>query len=332
MRTWLKVSAAAACLTTAALLPAQTEKTEVRRDGPRPNEVEVRLTDTSTIRMIILQETVEVETQFGRLTVPSKHIRRIEFGLRLPEDLARKIDAAIKKFGGDSFDQREAAVKELISIGAPAYPALRDAADSPDAETAQRAKAAMRKIRESTPAAQLPTTLQDRVETTAFTMVGRIVTPAVKGRWQKGEVEFLVSELRAIRWLSANTEVAVTVDAIKYGAGNNQWMDTGVLVETDVGLQITASGQVNLNQDGGGEFVTGPMGNANWGRRGPYAPGALLGRVGDKGNVFMVGEKYEGTPNQEGKLYLQIAPSPWNQSTGNYKVKILTGRSLGNER
>lgn len=327
---WMKGTAAAACLLTATAL-AQTEKTETRT-APRPNEVEVRLTDTSTIRMIMLQENVEVETAFGKLTVPAKHIRRIEFGLRLPDDVAKKIEAALKKFSSDAFDQREAATKELIAIGGSAYPALRDAAESPDAETAQRAKAAMRKIRESTPASQLPTTITDRVETAQFTMVGKITTPTVKGRWQKGEVEFNVAELRTIRWLSANTEVAVTIDSTKYGAGNNQWLDTGVLIETDVGLSMTASGQVNLNQDGGGEFVTGPMGNANWGRRGPYAPGALLGRVGEKGNVFTVGEKYEGTPNQEGKLYLQIAPSPWNQSTGSYKVKITTGRSISGGR
>jgi hypothetical protein len=329
MQAGITVLTAAAALVAATAL-AQTEKSETR-NAPRPNEVEVRLNDTSTIRMIIVQELVEVETAFGKLSVPTKHIRRIEFGLRLPDETARKIEAALKKFSSDSFDQREAATKELIGIGGPAYPALRDAADSPDAETSQRAKAAMRKIRESTPASQLPTTLTDRVETGLFTMVGRIITPTVKGRWQKGDVEFTVAEMRSIRWLSANTEVAVTIDATKYGTGS-QWMDTGVLVENDVGLVITAAGQVNLNQDGGGEFVTGPQGNSNWGRRGPYPPGALLGRIGDKGNVFQIGEKYEGSPNQEGKLFLQIAPSPWNQSTGNYKVKITTGRSLSVER
>ena len=38
---------------------------------------------------------------------------------------------------------------------------------------------------------------------------------------------------------------------------------------------------------------------------------------------LVVGERFEGTPEVGGKLYLHIGPSPWNQqSNGSYEVKI----------
>ena len=36
--------------------------------------------------------------------------------------------------------------------------------------------------------------------------------------------------------------------------------------------------------------------------------GALLGKIGDSGESFLVGERYDGRPETEGKLYLQIGP------------------------
>ncbi len=36
--------------------------------------------------------------------------------------------------------------------------------------------------------------------------------------------------------------------------------------------------------------------------------GALLGKVGESGDVFLIGEKYTGTPKGQGKLFL---PSRW---------------------
>ena len=53
--------------------------------------------------------------------------------------------------------------------------------------------------------------------------------------------------------------------------------------------------------------------------------GTLLGRVGENGKVFVIGERYDNVPGEEGKLYLHIVPSPWNNaSSGTYQVHITT--------
>ena len=39
----------------------------------------------------------------------------------------------------------------------------------------------------------------------------------------------------------------------------------------------------------------------------------------------MIGERYEANATEEGKLYLQIIPSPWNNaSSGSYRIRALT--------
>ena len=49
----------------------------------------------------------------------------------------------------------------------------------------------------------------------------------------------------------------------------------------------------------------------------------LLGKIGEEGEMFIVGERYEGMPETEGKLFLHIGPSQWNaQSAGQFDVKV----------
>jgi hypothetical protein len=54
------------------------------------------------------------------------------------------------------------------------------------------------------------------------------------------------------------------------------------------------------------------------------APGQLVGKIGESGETFVIGDRFEGTPSSEGKLYLQINPSPYSpQCSGSYDVKAM---------
>lgn len=49
--------------------------------------------------------------------------------------------------------------------------------------------------------------------------------------------------------------------------------------------------------------------------------------------MFVVGERYQTAHAPEGRLYLRIAPAPWNEpSSGSYQVKIATGRFASERR
>jgi hypothetical protein len=62
------------------------------------------------------------------------------------EELKAKIAKLVKELGADDWAVRENASKEIVAVGKPALAALKEAANSKDAEVAQRAKDALAQI------------------------------------------------------------------------------------------------------------------------------------------------------------------------------------------
>jgi hypothetical protein len=300
--------------------PAESSK----KDSVRPREAEVKFADGSTIKVLIV-ENVDVVTKYGKLSLPATELRRIEFGLHMTDETARKIEEAINRLGSDTFQKREDAAKELVAFGAVALPALKDAAKSTDQEVALRARTALDRVREKVPAAQLLLKSTDAIQTNEFPIVGRVVNTSLKVRTAYfGELEVKVSDLRGIRWASApEDEVEVVVDAARYTA-EDSWLDTGLTVEAGTALNLTATGQIDLFPQGQpGRFRSGPGGNLQLNQPGsPGKPGALLGKVGENGEIFLVGAKLEKASAPEGKLYLRIVPFNENPASGTYNVKV----------
>jgi hypothetical protein len=297
-----------------------------KNHAPSANQAEVRLGDGSLVRMTILQETIEVMTKYGKLNIPVRDIRRIEFGLHLPEGMESQIEAAVRQLGSSVFKQREEAVRELVGMGAFAYPAMQQAARSSDLEVAQRARAVLKRLRDKLPEEQLRLKAEDTIQTVEFPIKGRITSPSIKAfSVHFGPQTIKLSELRNLRLRGNREEIEVTVDAAKYGSAPDQWYDSGMVVDPNLRVSVKSEGQVDLWPQGPGQYMTGPKGYTTAGKGGVYMAGTLLGRVGANGKVFVVGESYQGVPAQEGKLFFHIVPSPWNNaSTGAYHVKIRT--------
>ena len=293
-------------------------------------EIEVKFGDSSTLRMIILQDSLEIVTKFGKIPVPLAEVRKIDVGLHLEEGVAQQLEAAVKQLGSEGFKEREAAVNQLVALGPAAYPTLQAAAKSTDLEVSKRAETGLSRLKAKYPADQLRVTTQDRVITKDSIVAGRIVSPTIKAKTRYfGTVDLKLSDLRSILWLAGITETEVTVDAAKY-CSSTAWMDSGITLDAGNGLLISASGDVDLLPANGGQFITGPQGNNIHGNQGPGGrlPGMLVGKIGEKGTIFIIGENYHGTPGQEGKLYLQIVPGRFggNQpAQGQYEMKIKSG-------
>src|SRR5262245_31111315 len=294
---------------------ASLAQTGAKKDAKSPtNEVEVKFGDGSAVRMVILQENIDIVTKFGKLSVPMTEVRKIDLGIHLADGVADQIQGLMKKLSSDVFKERDEAVNQLVELGPAAYPTLHAASKSKDPEVNQRVQMALKRVKAKYPPESLRLTVHDRIVTNDFPLVGRIVSPTIKAKTPIfGALDLKLNELRTILWMGGNTDVEVMVDATKYCHRTN-WMDSGVAIEAGVGLQIEASGEVDLLPgNGGGEFISGPEGNFNVGGRGPgnRQPGQLLGKIGDNGAVFFIGKSHHTTPTQEGKLFLQISPGPW---------------------
>ncbi len=294
-------------------------------------EVDIHFLNGSTVRLQIQSEKLEVETPYGKLAVPIKDVRAIEFGSHLPDGHAAKIDAAIKKLGSSDFREREKAAVALVELGPYSYSAAVTASRVKEAEIANRAKSVVQKLQAKHPKKDLKIIVDDRVITPTFPIVGRILTPSIKAKADYfGTVELSLADMRTMRAASVTgVDVDVTIDAAKY-AVRGQWLPTNFQVDGHSAIVITAKGLVDLAPDDPGQMMSGPNG---YGRAAPggfkgakgvakNSGGLLIGKIGENGDTFIIGERYEGTPTQDGKLYLQINPSPYSpQSSGSYEVK-----------
>lgn len=320
-----------------------TPKSAENKATPVPGLAEVRFANGSIVMMTLLQESIEIMTEYGKLTVPHKDIRQIDFGVRSSEEERRKIDDAMRRLSGNAFKEREDAVRDLIVLGPPAYLRLQSLPATEDPEVAKRIQTVIAQIREKYHPRLLRLREDDIVRTAKFTIVGRITTPTIKASAEEfGELDLRPAKLLAIRGLAGESEKEVVIDAATYGnQGSRKWLDTGIQVSPHLGLKITAAGQVDLWPDQPGQYMSGPDGQGGGARaammvgarplRGGVGGvggvgGELLARIGEDGTPFVVGSRFARTPKETGKLYLQIVPSPWgNSSTGEYRVTIAAG-------
>lgn len=305
-----------------------------------PGEVEINLLNESKVRMILQSDKLEVATAYGQLAVPTKDIVAIDFGLHFPDGIEAKIQQAIKSLGGDNFRERDGATKALVELGPYSFPAAFDASKLADLEVSRRAKDVVKQLQAKHHKKDLRTSTLDKVITPEFTIVGRILTPTIKAKAELfGEIDLPIAKMRTMRSLAGlGFDIDVTIDAGKY-ANAGQWMETEFQVDGRSAIVITAKGLVDTWPQQGGNYIVGPNGLQGRGM-GMHVPavagrkiggaiagqqygGMLIGRIGEDGEAFTIGERYEGTPETAGKLYLHIGPSPWNaQSTGNFEVKI----------
>src|SRR5262245_26707230 len=151
-----------------------------KKESPRSPLAEVRLNDGSIVRMTLLQESIDVQTKFGKLTIPFQEVRRIEFGVHVPTGVHEQIDQAIRLLGSEVYKEREDAAKGLVQVGHFAYPSLQKAAKSGDMEVAQRANTVLKKISEKIAPENLRPREDDLIITSEFPVIGRIVSNNIK--------------------------------------------------------------------------------------------------------------------------------------------------------
>jgi hypothetical protein len=293
----------------------------------KPVEVVAYFHDGTVVQKAMLEESIEITTPYGKLAVPVAEIRQIEFGHRLAGDTARKIEDAIKRLGSEQFPQREAAGKELIALGKEAYPALQQAARASDKAVVLRARAAIQKIEETIPEAELRLRTDDIIYTRECVLTGKIDVPALKARTKKfGEIKFNLADLKSV-YSMATSEAEVAVEAAGFHASPDKWLDTGVVVEPGMGLVVTGSGKVDLSPGEAGTYVSEPNGYARGNMNMGHLWGTLLGRIGEKGEIFVIGKRCETQVARAGKLYVFIVPVPNGTlaPSGSYRVKATAG-------
>jgi len=129
---------------------AQETTPEVKSTSTKANEftIQVRMIDDSIMKFTVLDPTIELMTPHGKLTIPTAEIRKIDLGLRIPEEVAKEISIAIADLGSPQFRKREEAMALLLKHRERSYPSLKHAAESSDAEVSKRAEELIEKLQQ----------------------------------------------------------------------------------------------------------------------------------------------------------------------------------------
>jgi hypothetical protein len=258
-------------------------------NGPasaEPPVVEVRFRDNSLVKLTLQIETITLITRYGRLTIPTADINKIEFATRVPEAVTRRVEAAVKALGSKDFKQREQAGKELVQIGAPAYAPLQAAAESDDAEVKHAAEDLVATIKESTPEELLVHRDHDIIHTKDSRFTGTIENGLFRAVTVPfGEVQVKLADMRRLR--SVNYTDADADDDTKLGAGFPGQVGIAAFIN-QVGKKLTITATGNAN-------------GAVWGT-GVYTPDSDLGAAAVHMGVLKVG--------QTGQVKVQIVPAP----------------------
>ncbi len=168
-----------------------------------PVEIEVRFTDDSVLKMTLRDRDIALNTRHGRLLIAAADLRHIDFGTRIPDAVARRVDTLIANLGHSQFTVRQAAGTELVGLREKSYPALLEATRHKDLEVARRAEALVKKLRDAVPADQLAFRKDDVVRTADARLVGRIEGDALKAETvQFGAVELKPGHVRSLQNVS----------------------------------------------------------------------------------------------------------------------------------
>ena len=142
----------------------------------------MKLVDDSVVKLTLLEGQVEYMTPHGKLMIPVADIRKVELGLRIPEDVASSIQAAAADLGSSQFRKREEAAALLLKHREKSYPTLKLAARSADAEVSKRAEELLEKLEATVPRARLELPEHDVIHTEQSKIAGKIMVPMLRVR------------------------------------------------------------------------------------------------------------------------------------------------------
>jgi hypothetical protein len=281
----------AGALAFAGVAPGQEKTAPVTK--AEGNAIEVRFADDSHVKMTLQSSSIDVVTRYGRLTVPTSEIRRIEFGQEpAPGGKApapRRPDTIV------TFD--------FTILGRVEAPELK--ARSPYFGEATLKIAELRSIR----------WLGDARETKVS--VDAASYGAQNEKWLDTGID-----VRGGAQLSIAASGTVDLNPTPGEAGTN-------VVGPDGRSPRGSRGGGGFGAAGGPGG--GAPGGFARGDRGSFparsGPGALIARIGESGRTFVIGSRFEGLAPDDGKLYVRIVPSNAGaESSGSYDVRVTTGR------
>jgi hypothetical protein len=295
----------------------------------------LHLMEGSVVTGRLSSETVTVDTAFGKLEIPVGNIVSFTPGLDSHPEERKKIGRLIQQLGSNNAGERDAAQRTLTDMGKTIQTELSRYVADEDTERRTRIQKVLAELEESDDdddldsSATRPWLAQDSLETSLFTVVGKISPQTFDLQTPFGPLKVAISDIRrGEREFEQKPEIRKTIAVRGENLIQLNMVATGVRLNRGDKLQITADGKLTMSPWGNNTFST-PDGSEQfqWYVQNQIPGGALVGRIGAGGKVFKVGSKHTQMVTKPGVLYLGIAMNPQFATQdynypGQYDVKL----------
>jgi hypothetical protein len=309
--------------------PAETAK-----PAPPPIDpllVRCQMADGTVIVGKLSASAIEVDTKFGRLSVPILQLVSIRPGLDSRPQQRRQIQEWLTQLAGDDANQRKAAATELAKIGPALRPILEAAARNAAGHLKTELPLLWNRIADELgedlhdPTA---TTTLDVVRTGQFDMTGRVVQQTFTlatdfGTFTLPLASLVRMEREAVRNTDQRAEIAVTGEFF----APRGFLDSQLHIEKGDKVTIKATGFINFNRYGSNiRLVPDGAANYGWYITNKIANGALCYRIGGD-EVLKAGTSVTFIAKKAGKLEFAVAMHERylrneQPATGEYKVQV----------
>jgi hypothetical protein len=330
-------------LLSAALLADEPASPPVAATGVRPGVAQtsgsrlmrLHLMEGSVVTGKLSTDTVTVKTAFGNLEVPVADIVSFTPGLDSHPEEGKRIGRLIQQLGSNAAAERDVAQRALSDMGKSIQPELARYTADEDTERRTRIQKILAELEEADddddlePIAAKPWLAQDSLETTLFTVVGKISPQTFEVQTQFGPLKVAIGDIRrGERELDLKPEIKKQLAVTGENLIQVGMQTSGVRIGRGDKVQLTAYGRLTMTPWGNNTFST-PDGSEQfqWYLPNQIPGGALVARIGTTGKIFKVGSKHTFTSTRAGVLYFGIAMSPQFASQdynypGRYDVKI----------
>jgi hypothetical protein len=319
---------------------AEESAVDVPRKAPvdlGPKYIRLNLLDGSVISGDLSVSEITVETPFGNLVVPIDRIKSFTPGLDSYPKVLADFEELVKNLGSDDYQTREQAHKDLAGMGVKVRKELDRFVNDENAEIKRHVGEIIKEIEEQNQdadafeegaGAQAWIRL-DTVVTSDFTVVGKVTPKQFEIASKYGPLTVQLADVaKGERDTGVREALRKSMTVEGTHIAQRSFKSTGIRLQAGDKVTVRADGNVIMSP-WGSNAATGPDGapNYGWYVANQIPGGALVGRVGDKGQIFKVGRQSTFTAKSAGVLQLAIGIQPeyaneGYQYPGQYNVKL----------
>ncbi len=300
-------------------------------------QARITLRDGSIYNGSITIKSIDLQTDYGKLSIPIKNVSSVDVGLTPNRTNKVKLENLAAQLSNDNEETRKIAYDELLKIKPSEIYVLMDYLYSDKyAAPIDGTYGLDQLVSELNSTFNLTNNVGEKDVISIdgeYVMGGLFTFPSIEIKTEFGSLAIPKDKMSKIEITyvpsdgSTNSKV-INLVATKYISGNTNggWYRTGINVKKGQRVSITANGEITLASLSNGKYTPkGAVGAAEVVTEGNAYPtyGQLVYKVGETGAMLTAGSKFNGTMLESGMLFISIYETVYNAAnTGSYNVTI----------